>query len=86
MAMAATFATGYVWRTAAAASRRHLSSEKNRKIFNVGGRSEWEDIHLPMLRTIGSRHGVPRDPNTQLFDEYAPLAAIRIALTTPRKS
>ena len=39
----------------------------------------------PNLDMLWNRLGVPRDPNTQPFDDYAPLAAIRIAITAPPK-
>src|SRR3984893_1120152 len=38
------------------------------------------------LDLLWSRLGVPSDPKTQPFDDRAPLAAIRIAITAPRKS
>jgi hypothetical protein len=37
----------------------------------------------PDLNLLWSRLGVPPDPRTQPFDEGAPLAAIRIAITRP---
>jgi hypothetical protein len=37
----------------------------------------------PDLELLWSRLGVPRDPKTQPFDDHAPLAAIRIAITAP---
>jgi hypothetical protein len=40
----------------------------------------------PDLDLLWNRLGVPRDPKTQPFDDHAPLAAIRIAITAPRKS
>jgi len=40
----------------------------------------------PDLELLWSRLGVPRDPKTQPFDDHAPLAAIRIAITAKRKS
>lgn len=39
----------------------------------------------PNLDMLWNRLGVPRDPNTQPFDDHAPLAAIRIAITAPPK-
>jgi hypothetical protein len=38
------------------------------------------------LDLLWSRLGVPSDPKTQPFDDHAPLAAIRIAITAPHKS
>lgn len=38
------------------------------------------------LDSMWSRLGVPSDPKTQPFDDRAPLAAIRIAITAPHKS
>jgi hypothetical protein len=38
------------------------------------------------LDLLWSRLGVPTDPKTQPFDDRAPLAAIRIAITAPGKS
>jgi len=35
----------------------------------------------PDLTLLWTRLGVPNDPNTQPFDDHAPLAAIRIAIT-----
>lgn len=40
----------------------------------------------PNLELLWSRLGVPSDPKTQPFDDHAPLAAIRIAITAPGKS
>jgi len=40
---------------------------------------------VPNLDLLWSRLGVPQDPKTQPFDDHAPLAAIRIAITAPRK-
>jgi hypothetical protein len=37
----------------------------------------------PDLDLLWSRLGVPSDPKTQPFDDHAPLAAIRIAITAP---
>ena len=37
----------------------------------------------PNLDLLWSRLGVPQDPKTQPFDDHAPLAAIRIAMTAP---
>lgn len=37
----------------------------------------------PDLELLWSRLGVPKDPKTQPFDDRAPLAAIRIAITAP---
>src|SRR6266436_8651563 len=37
----------------------------------------------PNLDMLWSRLGVPQDPKTQPFDDHAPLAAIRIAMTAP---
>jgi hypothetical protein len=37
------------------------------------------------LDSLWSRLGVPRDPKTQPFDDHAPLAAIRIAITAPHR-
>jgi len=39
----------------------------------------------PDLDLLWSRLGVPPDPKTQPFDEHAPLAAIRIAITSPTR-
>jgi hypothetical protein len=39
----------------------------------------------PNLDVLFSRLGVPEDPKTQPFDDHAPLAAIRTAITTPIK-
>ena len=36
---------------------------------------------VPNLDLLWSRLGVPQDPKTQPFDDHAPLAAIRIAIT-----
>jgi len=36
------------------------------------------------LDLLWSRLGVPEDPKTQPFDDHAPLAAIRIAITASR--
>jgi hypothetical protein len=41
---------------------------------------------VPDLELLWSRLGVPADPKTQPFDDHAPLAAIRIAITARRKS
>jgi hypothetical protein len=38
---------------------------------------------VPDLDALWSRLGVPQDPKTQPFDDHAPLAAIRIAITAP---
>jgi hypothetical protein len=38
----------------------------------------------PDLDSLWSRLGVPEDPKTQPFDDHAPLAAIRIAITARR--
>jgi hypothetical protein len=38
------------------------------------------------LDALWSRLGVPTDPKTQPFDDHAPLAAIRIAITAAHKS
>jgi predicted metalloprotease with PDZ domain len=35
----------------------------------------------PDLELLWSRLGVPNDPKSQAFDDHAPLAAIRIAIT-----
>ena len=40
----------------------------------------------PNLDLLWSRLGVPQDPKTQPFDDHAPLAAIRIAMTAPNES
>jgi hypothetical protein len=40
---------------------------------------------VPKLDLLWSRLGVPQDPKTQPFDDHAPLAAIRIAITAPRE-
>lgn len=37
------------------------------------------------LDSLWGRLGVPRDPKTQPFDDHAPLAAIRIAITAPHR-
>ena len=37
----------------------------------------------PDLELLWSRLGVPKDPKSDAFDDHAPLAAIRIALTAP---
>jgi hypothetical protein len=37
----------------------------------------------PDLDLLWSRLGVPSDPKTQPFDDHAPLAAIRVAITAP---
>jgi hypothetical protein len=42
--------------------------------------------HAPNLDLLWSRLGVPNDPKTQPFDDHAPLAAIRIAITAPSTS
>jgi hypothetical protein len=39
----------------------------------------------PDLELLWSRLGVPQDPETQPFDDRAPLASIRIAITAPNK-
>jgi len=39
----------------------------------------------PDLNLLWLRLGVPSDPRTQSFDDHAPLAAIRIAITAPVK-
>ena len=36
---------------------------------------------MPDLSALWSRLGVPEDPKTQPFDDHAPLAAVRIAIT-----
>src|SRR6266478_3476680 len=41
---------------------------------------------VPNLDLLWSRLGVPQDPKTQPFDDHAPLAAVRIAITAPRES
>ncbi len=38
---------------------------------------------MPDLDALWNRLGVPRDPKTQPFDDHAPLAPIRIAITAP---
>jgi hypothetical protein len=38
---------------------------------------------VPDLELLWSRLGVPGDPKTQPFDDRAPLAAVRIAITAP---
>jgi hypothetical protein len=39
--------------------------------------------HTPDLALLWTRLGVPNDPATQPFDDHAPLAAIRKAITAP---
>jgi hypothetical protein len=39
--------------------------------------------YMPDLDRLWEALGVPQDPKTQPFDDHAPLAAIRIAITTP---
>src|SRR6266446_1597774 len=41
---------------------------------------------VPNLDLLWSRLGVPQDPKPQPFDDHAPLAAIRIAMTAPNES
>jgi hypothetical protein len=41
--------------------------------------------HTVNLDSLWSRLGVPEDPKSQPFDDHAPLAAIRIAITAPGK-
>ena len=38
----------------------------------------------PDLELLWARLGVPNDPKSQAFDDHAPLAAIRIAITAPQ--
>jgi hypothetical protein len=40
-----------------------------------------ESPHSPDLERLWDALGVPLDPKTQPFDDHAPLAAIRIAIT-----
>jgi hypothetical protein len=42
--------------------------------------------HVPNLDLLWRQLGVPQDPKTQPFDDHAPLAAVRIAITAPRES
>jgi hypothetical protein len=42
-----------------------------------------ESPHSPDLERLWDALGVPLDPKTQPFDDHAPLAAIRIAITAP---
>ena len=37
----------------------------------------------PDLDRLWAQLGVPDDPKTQPFDDHAPLAAIRVAITAP---
>jgi len=66
--------------------------EPNRKyqvtVYNAGRAALVNDprTQAPDLDSLWSRLGVPKDPKTQPFDDHAPLAAIRIAITAPRKS
>jgi hypothetical protein len=66
------------------------------EVFHIGdaatGTRVLDDLYLqiktmsqtPDLDLLWSRLGVPKDPKTQPFDDHAPLAAIRIAITAPR--
>jgi hypothetical protein len=42
-----------------------------------------ESPHTPDLEQLWGALGVPLDPKTQPFDDHAPLAAIRAAITAP---
>jgi hypothetical protein len=44
-----------------------------------------DTAQAPDLDRLWNRLGVPGDPKTQPFDDHAPLAAIRIAITAPHK-
>jgi hypothetical protein len=44
---------------------------------------EATSAQAPDLNQLFERLGVPADPKSQAFDDHAPLAAIRIAITTP---
>jgi len=37
----------------------------------------------PDLNLLFTRLGIPSDPKTEAFDDHAPLAAIRTAITSP---
>jgi hypothetical protein len=45
---------------------------------------EWRATpHTPNLENLWVSLGVPQDPATQPFDDHAPLAAVRVAITAP---
>ena len=45
---------------------------------------EWRATpHTPNLENLWASLGVPQDPATQPFDDHAPLAAVRVAITAP---
>jgi pimeloyl-ACP methyl ester carboxylesterase len=64
-------------------------------VFHIGdaatGTRVLEDLYrdakntaqAPDLDALFSQLGVPKDPKTEAFDDHAPLAAIRIAITAP---
>jgi hypothetical protein len=77
-------------KTGGYSSERELSS-----VLKIGdeatGTRVLEDLYdesrhaprAPDLNLLWARLGVPDDPRTQPFDDHAPLAAIRLAITAP---
>lgn len=73
----------------------YASDRDIRDVLEIGGaatgthvlqelyRAGRETPHTPNLDAMWSRLGVPSDPKTEPFDNHAPLAAIRIAITAP---
>ena len=58
-----------------AATGTHALEEEYRRVKSTA--------QMPNLDLLWSRLGVPADPLTEPFDDHAPLAAVRIAITTP---
>jgi hypothetical protein len=79
-------------RTGGYASQREMAD-----VLRIGdeatGTHALEDLYersravprAPDLAALWRRLGVPEDPKTQPFDDQAPLAAIRIAITAPQE-
>jgi hypothetical protein len=51
------------------------------KVLEELYRDSKESPLMPDLRALWSRLGIPDDPKSQPFDDHAPLAAVRIAIT-----
>jgi hypothetical protein len=51
------------------------------KVLEELYRDSKETPLMPDLRALWSRLGIPDDPKSQPFDDHAPLAAVRIAIT-----
>jgi hypothetical protein len=66
-----------VFRIGDAATRTHVLEDLYEKSKVIP--------QAPNLDSLWSRLGVPLDPKTQPFDEQAPLAAIRVAITSPSR-